>query len=73
MAQTYPSDLNDDQWSLLAALLPHAKPGGRPRTVNLRHIINGILYILCTGCPWRYLKGLSQSQNRVPLLRPMAG
>lgn len=55
MAQTYLSDLNDNQWTLLEGLLPDAKPGGRPRTVNLRHIINGILYILCTGCPWRYL------------------
>ena len=55
MPQAYPSDLSDDQWGLLEALLPPAKPGGRPRSVNLRQVLNAILYILCTGCPWRYL------------------
>ncbi len=57
----------------LEALLPLAKPGNRPRTVNLCHIINGILYILCTGLRLEISpQGLSQLQNRVPLLRPVA-
>ena len=53
--QAYPSDLSDAQWLLLEPLLPPAKPGGRPRTVNVREIVNGIFYVLRTGCAWRYL------------------
>ncbi len=49
----YPSDLTDEEWDILAPLLPPAKPGGRPRTVNIREIVNGIVYVLRTGCPWR--------------------
>ena len=49
----YSSDLTDDRWHELAPLLPAAKPGGRPRTVDLREVINGILYVLRAGCPWR--------------------
>jgi putative transposase len=52
---TYPSDLTDSEWSLLAPLLPLAKPGGRPRGVDLRRILNGLFYLLRTGCAWRYL------------------
>jgi putative transposase len=55
MHPSYPSDLTDDQWHLLESLLPEAKPGGRPRSVDLRAVLNAILYILCAGCPWRYL------------------
>ncbi len=51
--EKYPSDLTDDQWNELTPLLPGAKPGGRPRTVDLREVMNGILYILRSGCPWR--------------------
>ena len=51
----YPSDLSDAQWAILAPLLPPAKPGGRPREVDMREIINGILYILRTGAGWRHL------------------
>jgi putative transposase len=74
MTQSYPSDLTDDQWSLLEALLPSAKPGGRPRTVDLRAVVNAILYILCTGCPWRYLcaQGLPQRQDGLPRLCSVA-
>ncbi len=51
----YPSDLTDEQWEVLAALLPPAKPRGRPRTVDVREVLNGILYVLRSGCPWRML------------------
>src|ERR1051326_3762550 len=51
----YPSDLSDQEWTLLAPLIPAAKPGGRPRSVEMRHILNGLFYVLRTGCPWRYL------------------
>ena len=49
----YPSDLTDDQWNELAPLLPAAKLGGRRRTVDLREVINGTLYVLRSGCTWR--------------------
>ena len=52
---TYPSDLTDGQWELITPLLPGAKHGGRPRTVDIRTIINGILYLVRTGCQWRML------------------
>jgi transposase len=52
--QTYPSDLTDAQWALLAPHLPSSF-GGRPRTTDLRDVVNAILYLLRTGCQWRYL------------------
>lgn len=51
----YPSDLTNHEWQILAPLLPPAKPGGHPRTVNLRVILNGIFYLLRSGCQWRML------------------
>jgi putative transposase len=51
----YPSDLSDLEWQVLAPLLPPAKPGGRQRAVNLRLILNGIFYLLRSGCQWRML------------------
>lgn len=51
----YPSDLSDAQWAILEPLIPQAKPGGHPRTVEMREILNAILYVLCTGCQWRAL------------------
>jgi putative transposase len=53
--KAYSTDLTDEQWTLLAPLLPAAKPGGRPRAVDLREIVNALLYVLRTGCPWRSL------------------
>ena len=51
----YPSDLTDTQWGLIAPLIPKAKTGGRPRGVDMRNILNAILYISRTGAQWRYL------------------
>ena len=51
--KTYPSDLTDAQWEELEPLLPPAKPGGRRRSVNIREVINGILYVLRGGISWR--------------------
>ena len=51
----YPSDLTDEEWALAAPLIPPGKTGGGKRTVNLREVINGVMYILSTGCQWRYL------------------
>jgi transposase len=51
----YPSDLTDDEWALVKPLIPPAKHGGRRRTVMLREVVNGVMYMLSTGCQWRYL------------------
>jgi transposase len=51
----YPSDLTDSEWALLAPLIPPAKRGGRKREVDVREVVNGILYVLGTGCQWRAL------------------
>ena len=51
----YPSDLSEAQWTRLAPLIPPAKPGGHPRTVYIREIVNAIFYLTKTGCPWRAL------------------
>lgn len=53
--QSYPTDLTDSQWQLLQPLLPKPKTDGRPRTTNLREVINAILYLLRTACSWRML------------------
>jgi len=53
--KTYPSDLSDIEWVFLASLIPAAKPGGRPRSVDIREILNAILYIIRSGCAWRLL------------------
>lgn len=53
--KTYPSDLTDEQWKLIEPLLPPAKTGGRPRSTDLRQVMNGILYLVRTGCSWRML------------------
>jgi putative transposase len=51
----YASDLSDAEWAILEPLIPPAKPGGRPRSVNMRHILNGIFYMLRSGGAWRLL------------------
>ena len=53
--QAYPSDLSDEQWGLLQPLIPPEKPGGRPRAVNMREVLNTLLYQSRTGCQWGYL------------------
>ena len=50
-----PSDLTAQEWAILQPLIPPAKPGGRPRTVDMREMINAILYVDRTGCQWRAL------------------
>ena len=49
----YPSDLTDDEWSLVEPLIPPGKRGGDKRTVIMREVVNGLMYILSTGCQWR--------------------
>lgn len=56
----YPSDLTDAQWAILAPLpaqraVAPARPGGRPRTADVREVVSGVLYVLRSGCDWRIL------------------
>jgi putative transposase len=53
----YPSDLTDEQWALIEPHLPGEPGGGRPRKTDPRDVLDAILYILRTGCQWRYLPG----------------
>ncbi len=54
-SQIYPTDLTDRQWHCISPLIPSAKPGGRPRTQDMRQVLNAILYLVVTGCQWRML------------------
>jgi putative transposase len=55
MVQRYPTDLTEAEWTLLVPLIPAAKPGGRPRTTDMREVVNAIFYVLRGGCQWRLL------------------
>ena len=49
----YPSDLSDAEWALIRHLIPPAKRGGDKRTVDVCEVVNGLKYVLSTGCQWR--------------------
>ncbi len=49
----YPSDLTEEEWTHIEPLIPPAKRGGRKRSVNVREVLNGLMYVLSTGCQWR--------------------
>lgn len=51
----YPSDLTDAEWAIVEPMIPPARHGGRKRSVNVREVLNGIFYILWTGCQWKAL------------------
>jgi transposase len=57
----YPSDLSDDEWAVLSPLIPAAKPGGRPRSVDVRRILDGLFYVL------------RSSQWKLPHATPVGG
>lgn len=48
----YPSDLTDDEWALIGPIIPPAKRGGNKRSVDEREVVNGLMYLLSTGCQW---------------------
>lgn len=48
-----PSDLTDKEWALVKPSIPRAKRGGNKRTVEMREVVNGLMYVLGTGCQWR--------------------
>ena len=49
----YPSDLTDGEWSRVEPLIPSARRGGNRRHIDIREVMNGLMYILSTGCQWR--------------------
>lgn len=53
--KAYATDLTDAEWALLAPFIPPAEPGGRPRSTDMREVINAIFYLLRGGCAWRLL------------------
>ena len=53
--QIYATDLTDSQWEIIQELIPFAKSGGRPRSLEMRQVINAILYVTVGGIPWRML------------------
>ncbi len=52
---SYPSDLTEQEWAILESLIPPAKEGGRPRTTDMREVLNALFYVDRTGCQWRAL------------------
>jgi transposase len=48
----YPSDLTEPEWALIKPLIPKGKPGGNKQSVDMRQVVNGLMYILSTGCQW---------------------
>jgi len=67
----YPSDLTNDEWSHVEPLIPPAKRGGRKRSVEPREIVNGLMYVLSTGCQWRYVPKTCAEEHAVWLFRPL--
>ena len=54
-SRSYPTDLTDGQWEMILPLLPPPKTRGSPRRVNLRTVVDGILFLNRSGCQWRLL------------------
>ena len=61
----YPSDLTDAEWALIEPHIPPAKRGGRRREVDIREVLQGVLYVLETGCQWRHLPKDSPPRSTV--------
>lgn len=53
--KAYESDLTNEEWRIIEQLIPPAKPGGHPRRVDMREIVNAMFYLLRTGCSWEML------------------
>ena len=72
--RSYPSDLTDDQWAIIEALLPPPRRGGRPEKHSRRAIVDVILYLVRPGCSWRQLPAdFPPWQRRVLVLRGVGG
>jgi len=64
----YPSDLTDDEWKLVEPLIPPGRRGGDKRTVILREVVNGLMYILSTGCQWRAIRKTCRRARRCTII-----
>lgn len=53
---SYPTDLTDEQWKIVLPLIPKKEGRGRPTTIDLRQVLNAILYLVRTGCQWRNMR-----------------
>jgi putative transposase len=53
--QLYPTDLTDSQWNIIQGMSPPAKSGGRPRSLEMRQVLNAIVYVVVSGVQWRLL------------------
>lgn len=62
----YPSDMTDVEWVLTAAFVPPARRRGRPRSTDMREVLNAILYIAASGCAWRLLPNCFPPVSTVP-------
>jgi putative transposase len=62
---SYPSDLTDEQWEKVAPLIPVPGSGGRRRELDMREIVNAILYLLQTDCGWRGLPACFPNRSSV--------
>ncbi len=70
----YPSDLTDEEWSIVGPLIPDAKGGGNKRTVDIRAVLNEVMYILSTGCQWAALGRGPDARSHSPCaLRSVPG
>ena len=73
MKTSYRTNLTDEQWEIIRILIPEAKSGGRPRTVEMREVVNGIFYILVAGCAWYLLPhDFPLRENSLSLFSAMA-
>src|ERR1700747_1615343 len=60
-----PSDVTDEEWELIVLLIPPGKSGGGKRTVIMREVVNGLMYVLSTGCQWRAIPKHLPPQSNV--------
>ena len=68
----YPTDLTDSQWAFLAPLIPPAKAGGRPRSTDMREVVNAVFYVLRGGCLAPAAEGLPALSDGLRLLSKLA-
>ena len=66
--QSYPSDVSDEEWSLVAPYLLLQREDAGQREHDLREVFNGLRYIVKTGAPWRWMPSKSSSATAVPSL-----
>jgi transposase len=69
----YTHDLTNEEWAEVEPLIPPAKPGGNKRTVNIREVLNGLMYLLGSGCQWRDIPEDLPPRSTIHVLRDNQG